>query len=320
VPGREVFLCALPFFHVFGLSVAMNLPVVIGACMVLLPNPREVRRMIDSINRYRVSVFPIVPAMVNGINAHPRARRLDVRSLKLCVSGSAPLPGDTLRRFEEITGGHIVEGYGLTEASPVTHVNPGQGRRKDGHIGLPLPDTDCRIVSVNDGETDLAAGETGELLIRGPQVMKGYWKAPAETESTLRNGWLYTGDLATVDEEGYFRIVGRKKEMILAGGYNIYPDEVDRVLMEHPDIVECATIGVPDPRRGETVKSFVVARPGSRLSKEAIDAFCRERLAAYKVPREIEFKNELPKSSVLKILRKELRAEELRRRAAAGTT
>jgi long-chain acyl-CoA synthetase len=274
--------------------------------------------MIDSINRRRVSVFPIVPAMVNGINAHPRARRLDVSTLKLCVSGSAPLPGDTLRQFERITGGHIVEGYGLTEASPVTHVNPCEGRRKDGHIGLPLPDTDCRIVSADDAKTEVAVGEPGELLIRGPQVMKGYWNAPADTAAALRDGWLYTGDLATVDDEGYFRIVGRKKEMILAGGYNIYPDEVDRVLMEHPDIVECATIGVPDPRRGETVKSFVVLRPGSRTTDEQVVAFCRERLAAYKVPREIEFRDDLPKSSVLKILRKDLRAEELKKRADAG--
>lgn len=317
-PGNEVFLCALPFFHVFGLSVAMNLAVVSAGTMVLLPNPREVRRMIDSINRYRVTVFPVVPAMVNGINAHPRAKRLDVTSLKICVSGSAPLPGDTLRRFEEISGGKIIEGYGLTEASPVTHVNPAAGRRKEGHIGLPLPDTDCRIVSVDDGVSDVPAGEPGELVIRGPQIMAGYWNRPDETEQTIRDGWLYTGDLATVDAEGYFRIVGRKKEMIVAGGYNVYPDEVDRVLMEHDDVLECATIGVPDERRGETVKSFVVLRPGRKATAEEIEAFCRERLAAYKIPREIEFRRDLPKSSVLKILRKDLRDEELRRRGAAG--
>ena len=273
--------------------------------------------MIDSINRYRVSVFPIVPAMVNGINAHPQARRLDVSSLKICVSGSAPLPGDTLRRFEEITGGHIVEGYGLTEASPVTHVNPCDGQRKDGHIGLPLPETDCRIVAADDGETILPAGEPGELLVRGPQVMSGYWNREGEAEQTIRDGWLYTGDLATMDEEGYFRIVGRKKEMIVAGGYNIYPDEVDRVLMEHPDVLECATIGVPDQRRGETVKSFLVARPGTAPAVEEIVAFCRERLAAYKIPREVEFRDELPKSSVLKILRRDLREEELLKRASS---
>ncbi|GJM45249.1 MAG: long-chain-fatty-acid--CoA ligase [Gemmatimonadota bacterium] len=317
-PGNEVFLGALPFFHVFGLSVAMNLAVSIGAEMVLLPNPRELRRMIDSINKYRVSVFPIVPAMVNGINAHPHVHKLNVGSLKICVSGSAPLAEDTLRRFEELTGGTLVEGYGLTEASPVTHVNPTVGPRRIGHIGLPLPDTDCRIVSANDNETDVPNGEPGELLIRGPQVMRGYWNRPDATATTIRDGWLHTGDLATMDEHGYFRIVGRQKEMIVVGGYNVYPDEVDGVLMDHPSVLECATIGVPDARVGESVKSFVVLHPGKKATGAELEAFCRKELAAYKVPREIEFRTDLPKSSVLKILRRELAAEELRKREAAG--
>ncbi len=320
IDGREVFLAALPFFHVFGLTVAMSLPLLIGAQIVLLPNPREIKGMIDSINRHRVTIFPIVPAMVNAINTHPHAKKLDVTSLKMCVSGSAPLAGDTLNAFEALTGGRIVEGYGLTEASPVTHVNPNEaGKRKIGHIGLPLPDTDCRIVSAANDEEDVPPGEPGELLIRGPQVMRGYWNRPGETAGALRDGWLYTGDLATVDDEGYFRIVGRKKEMIVAGGYNIYPDEVDRVLIEHPDVLECATIGVPCERRGETVKSFVVLRTKGAVSAEDLTTFCRERLAAYKIPREIEFREELPKSSVLKILRRELVEEELRKREAAGT-
>jgi long-chain acyl-CoA synthetase len=290
---------------------------MVGASMVLVPNPRETKRMIESINRFHVTIFPIVPAMVVGINRDPHARRLNVKSLKMCVSGSAPLAGDTLQAFEKLTGGRIVEGYGLTEASPVTHVNPNDGKRKIGHIGLPLPDTDCRIVSADDGESDVPAGEPGELLLRGPQVMRGYWNRPDETAQTLQDGWLRTGDLATVDEEGYFRIVGRKKEMIVAGGYNIYPDEVDGVLMEHPDVVECATIGVPCERRGETVKSFVVLRTPGSVDAEALQAFCRERLAAYKIPREIEFRDGLPKSSVLKILRRELVEEEKRKREAA---
>lgn len=314
----EVFLSALPFFHVFGLSVAMSLPIVVGACLVVLPNPREIRRMIDCISKYRVTIFPIVPALVHGINTHPRAKKLDVRTLKVCVSGSAPLPADTLNTFEKLTGGRIIEGYGLTEASPVTHVNPNNGVRKTGHIGLPLPDTDCRIVSMDDGVTDVEPGDPGELLIRGPQVMQGYWNRPEETAATIRDGWLYTGDLATVDEEGYYRIVGRKKEMIVVSGYNVYPDEVDGILMDHPAVLECATIGVPDERRGETVKSFIVVRAGQTVTVEELDAFCREHLAAYKVPREIEFRPDLPKSSVLKILRRELRDEELRRRGAEG--
>jgi long-chain acyl-CoA synthetase len=310
-PGNEVFLAALPFFHVFGLTVAMNLPVELGATMVLLPNPRDVGAMIDAINRWRVTIFPTVPAMVQGINQHPKAAALDVKSLKICVSGSAPMPEATLRRFEELTGGRIVEGYGLTETSPVTHVNPNRGRRKVNTIGLPLPDTDCRILSMKDSATPAGTGEDGELVIRGPQVMAGYWKRPDETAHALRDGWLHTGDLAAVDKDGYFRISGRLKDMILCSGYNVYPDEVDRIIVEHPAVLECATIGVPDEKRGETVKSFVVKRQGADLSADELTAWCRERLAAYKVPRKIEFRAELPKSSVLKILRRQLLEEEL---------
>jgi long-chain acyl-CoA synthetase len=221
-----------------------------------------------------------------------------------------------VRRFEEITGGRLVEGYGLTEASPVTHVNPARGQRKIGHIGLPLPDTDCRIVSIEDGKTETKTGVEGELLIRGPQIMRGYWNRPEETALAVKDGWLHTGDLAVVDDEGYFRIVGRKKDMIVVGGYKVYPDEVDRTLAEHPDVVEAATIGVPDERRGEIVKSFVVMRAGATANGEVLLRFCRERLAAYKIPREIELRESLPKSSVLKVLRRELLEEELRRRHA----
>jgi long-chain acyl-CoA synthetase len=311
--GNEVFLAALPFFHVFGLTVTMNLPVAIAAKMVLMPDPREIPKAIEAINKDRVSVFPVVPALVNGINASPLAKKLDVGSLKMCVSGSAPLREDTLRRFEELTGGRILEGFGLTEASPVTHVNPKHGQRKVNHIGLPLPDTDCRIVSMDDPSVEMPAGEEGELAIRGPQVMRGYWNRPEETKDALRDGWLYTGDLAVMDDEGYFRIVGRKKEVIVAGGYNIYPDEIDEVLSSHPSVLECATIGIPDERRGETPKSFVVLRPGATTTREEILSWCRKNLAAYKVPKRLEFRAELPKNSVLKILRRELMEEELRK-------
>jgi long-chain acyl-CoA synthetase len=314
VAGEEVFLAALPFFHVFGLSVAMSLPVHVAAEVILLPNPREIPLMIDAINKHGVTIFPIVPAMVNGINQSPKVAGLKVGTLKICVSGSAPLPEDTLRSFEARTGGRIVEGYGLTEASPVTHVNPNNGVRKINTIGVPIPGTDCRIVSLEDGRT-LGAGEEGELVIRGPQVMKGYWNQPEETAGTLRDGWLHTGDLASMDDDGYFRIVGRKKELIIAGGYNIYPDEIDEVLVSHPDILEAATIGVPDEKRGETVKSFVVLRPGASVSEEEITSYCRERLAAYKIPRLLEYRDELPKSSVLKILRRKLLEEELAAKA-----
>jgi long-chain acyl-CoA synthetase len=314
VPGEEVFLGVLPFFHVFGLSVAMALPVYLGSEIVILPNPRDVPAIIGAINKRRVTVFPIVPAMVNGINQSPKVGSLKVGSLKICVSGSAPLPESVLRSFEERTGGRVVEGYGLTEASPVTHTNPSKGVRKVCSIGLPIPDTDCRIVSLDDGR-DVPPGAEGELLIRGPQVMQGYWNRPDETAATLQEGWLHTGDLASVDAEGYFRIVGRKKELIIAGGFKIYPDEVDQVLVSHPSILEAATIGVPDARRGETVKSFVVFQPGKSATEAELVAWCRERLAAYKIPRVIEVRMELPKSSVLKILRRKLLEEELAARS-----
>lgn len=314
VNGKECFLAALPFFHVFGLTVAMNLPVKTAAHMVVLPNPRDIEQMIKAINETGTSVFPVVPALVHGINVHPLAETLHVETMKMCVSGSAPMPEDTLRRFEKITGGKIVEGYGLTEASPVTHINPNQGRRKVNHIGLPIPDTDCRIVSIDGKGKDVKPGEEGELLIRGPQVMQGYWGRPDDTAEALKDGWLHTGDLASMDDEGYFRICGRLKEMIVCSGYNVYPDEIDRVLTEHPDVLECATIGVPDDKRGETVKSFVVRKPGTTVTPEALTDHCRASLAAFKIPREIEFRDELPKSSVLKILRRELLDQELAKR------
>ena len=318
VPGEEVFLAALPYFHVFGLTVALILPVALAATMIVEANPREISRLIDAVNRHRVTIFPVVPALVHSIAHHDHATRLEVGSLKLCVSGSAPLPEDTLRRFEKITGGRIVEGFGLTEASPVTHVNPTRGTRKVNHIGMPLPSTDCRLVSMEDGVTEVAEGAEGHMLIRGPQVMRGYWNRPDETGEALRDGWLHTGDLAARDADGYFRIVGRKKDMIVVGGFKVYPDEVDRALVEHPDVLEAATIGVPDERRGEIVKSFVVLREGASTEPEALRGFCRERLAAYKIPREIELRDALPKSSVLKVLRRQLIEEELRKRKSAG--
>jgi len=231
--------------------------------------------------------------------------------VKRCFSGSAAMAEDVLRRFEELTGSRIVEGFGLSEASPVTHMNPLNGLRKPGTIGVPIPDTDSRTVSVDDGVTETRTGEPGELIIRGPQIMRGYWNMPDETALVLRDGWLYTGDLAVIDGDGFHKIVGRKKEMIVVSGYKVFPDEVDGVLMAHPAVLEAATIGVPDPKRGELVKSFVVLKPGSQATVAEVLAFCRENLAAYKVPRAIEFRGELPKSGALKILRRKLVEEEL---------
>jgi len=315
-PGHEVMLGALPFFHVFGLTVAMNLPVYLAAATVLMPDPRDIRAMIASIARHRVTLFPGVPAMFNAIVNAPGLETIDLTSVTSCFSGAAPLPRDLLERFEKLTGSTIVEGYGLTETSPVTHANPLGGRRKVGSIGVPLPDTDMKVVDLGDASTVVPSGTEGELLVSGPQVMRGYWKNPEASAAVLADGWLHTGDIVRVDEEGYCFVVGRKKEMIIAGGYNIYPDEVDAVLVAHPAVQEAATIGVPDPRRGETVKSFVVLREGKTASVDELVAYCRRELAAYKVPRAIEFLDELPKSSALKILRRELQKKE--EAAAAG--
>jgi len=316
--GSEVVLSALPLFHVFGMTVCMNFPIGAAAAMVLLPNPRDIPALVKAVVKDRVTLFMGVPAMFHAINEYPGIEHKDIRSVKSCFSGSAPLPMPVLERFEALTGSHIVEGFGLTETSPVTHVNPMGGLRKAGSIGIPFPDTDSKVVDLETGTRTLPTGEAGELLIKGPQVMAGYWNMPGETADVLRDGWLHTGDIATIDEDGYHRIVGRKKDMILASGYNVYPDEVDSVLMKHPAVLEAATIGVPDPKRGESIKSFIVLKPGEHATAEQIIAYCRSNLAAYKVPRLVEFRDGLPKSGILKILRMTLREEE-RAKAAAGT-
>ena len=313
-PGTEVLLGALPLFHVFGLNVALNWAVLESATLVLVPDPRDVERLVKSIPRHRVTGFPGVPAMFEALCRRPGIERADLTSLKRSFSGSAPLPAAVARRFEELTGCPILEGFGMTESSPVSHSNPLSSRGEPGSVGVPLPDTDAKIVDAEDGVTVLPAGAVGELAVRGPQVMAGYWRRPEATAETLRDGWLHTGDLATADEAGYFRIVGRVKDMILVGGYNVYPDEVDAVLAEHPAVLEAATIGVPHERTSESVESFAVLRPGASADPAELVAHCRANLAAYKVPRELELVAELPRSSVLKVLRRELRERELGRR------
>jgi long-chain acyl-CoA synthetase len=310
-PGEEVFLGCLPFFHVFGMTVSMLLPVMLGGHLVLAPNPRDIPDLVKSITKRRVTLFPAVPALFVAINNYPGIEKLDISSIRYCLSGSAPLPVEVLERFERLTGGKITEGFGLTETSPLTHANPLDGLRKVGSVGVPVPGTDMKVVDVDTGEQELGAGQEGELCIRGPQVMAGYWQRPDETDRTLRDGWVYTGDLARVDDDGFTFIVGRKKDMIVASGYNVYPDEVDQVLFMHPAVLEAATIGVPDPARGETVKSFVVLKPEASVTVDEIGEFCRKELAAYKVPKHIELVPELPKSSMMKILRRELRQREI---------
>jgi long-chain acyl-CoA synthetase len=307
--GEERMLAVLPFFHVYGMTVTMNEAIYLAATIILLPR-FQVDDCLEAINQYQPTRFPGVPTMYIGIINHPRVKEYNISSIKVCSSGSAPLPVEALKKFEELTGGKISEGYGLTEASPVTHANPFSGKRKVGSIGLPRPDTDAKVVDLETGEKDLPPGEEGELCIRGPQVMRGYWNRPEETARSLRNGWLYTGDIARMDEEGYFYIVDRKKDMIICGGFNVYPREVEEALYLHPKILEAAVLGVPDPYRGETVKAFVVLKRGQKATGEEIIEFCRQNLARFKVPTQVEFRKELPKSHVGKVLRKVLREEE----------
>lgn len=315
--GREVALGSLPYFHVFGFTCAMLLGMFIGATVVLMPNPRDIDGMMKNIQKYGITLFPAVPALFNSLNSHPRLQDYDVSSIRCCVSGSAPLPEEVLRRFEELTGAKISEGFGMTECSPCTHCNPIDGLRKVGSIGVPLPNTDARIVDPDDGVTDMPVGTEGELIVSGPQIMRGYWQRDDATSETIRDGWLYTGDLAVMDDDGFFRIVGRKKDMILASGYNIYPDEIDRLLTEHEAVFEACTIGIPDEKRGETVKAFVVLHPNTSATAEELAQHCRDSLAAYKVPKQFEFRDSLPKSAMMKLLRKDLREEELKKRGLA---
>ncbi|HEX58555.1 MAG TPA: long-chain fatty acid--CoA ligase, partial [Methanomicrobia archaeon] len=311
----DVFLGALPYFHVYGMTTSLNAPILLGCKIVLIPDPRDIRRILKAIQKHRVTIFCGVPTLFNAISTHPDVSKYDLSSVRVCISGAAPLPIEVKREFERITGGKLVEGYGLSETSPVTHANPVYGINKEGSIGIPFPST--LSVVVDDEGTILHAGEVGELAVKGPQVMKGYYKMEEETKKVLINGWLLTGDVARFDEDGYFYIVDRKKDVIIAGGYNIYPREVEEALYEHPAVLEAAVVGVPDPYRGETVKAFVVLRDefkGKISDKDIID-FCKERLAAYKVPKMVEFREELPKSAVGKVLRRVLKEEELKKTA-----
>jgi len=311
----EVMLGALPFFHVMGLTVSMNFAIAKGWTNILVPKPQP-EPLLEAMEKFKPTVAPLVPTMFIGILNHPGVERADLSSIKTCVSGSAPLPLEVIRGFEEKTGSIIIEAFGMTESSPATHVNPfGKGKRKVGSIGVPLPDTLCRIADLEDPTKNMPVGEPGELLVQGPQVMREYWNMPEETATTIVNGWLHTGDIAYMDEDGYFFIVDRKKDMIISGGYNVYPRDIDEVLFEHPKVQEACAIGIPHPSRGEQVKAFVVLVPGQTATCEEIIAYCSGKLAKYKLPTQVEFIEELPKTNVGKVLRKDLRARELAQRS-----
>jgi long-chain acyl-CoA synthetase len=304
--GKEVVMSVLPFFHVYGMAVAMNVPIYLAAAMVIIPR-FEVMGALQAIRRYRPTFFPGVPTMFVALSQEKNAERYNLSSLRVCYSGAAQLSVETLDDFEKLTGARVTEGYGLAEASPATHCNPIFGKRKLGSIGLPYPDTLAKIVDLETGNRELPIGEVGELCIQGPQVMRGYWKSPEETARAIRNGWLYTGDIARMDEDGYFFILDVKKDMIIAGGFNIYPMDIDQVLAEHPKVAQAIAVGIPDRYRGETVRAFIVLKPGQKATEEEILDFCRKNLAKYKVPTQVEFRAALPKPGSHKILRRLLR-------------
>ena len=310
--GKERFLSVAPFFHVYGLTVALNTAISVGATVIcVVMGLFDTRLVAEMIARHRPTIFPGVPAMYVAINQLKDIQKYNLRSVRVCVSGSAPLPVEIQAQFERLTGATVVEGYGLSEASPGTHVNPVYGKRKVGSIGLPLPDTEARIVDLETGDRELPLGEPGELVIRGPQVMQGYWEAPEETAATLRGGWLHTGDIARIDEDGFFFIVDRMKDIVIVGGLKVYPREIEEVLHEHPKVKEAAVAGVSHRVRGEMLVAQVVLKDGvtddPRQVRRELLEFSRARLASYKVPRRIEITSALPKTAVGKVLRREIR-------------
>ena len=310
--GEETFLTVLPLFHIYGMTTGMNAPIYLAGKMVMLPQ-FNVLGTLKAIQKHKATVFCGAPTMYALLLAHPGLNRYDLKSVRFCISGSAPLPPDVQKKWMEMTGGVLVEGYGLTESSPVTHCNPLDRSMKTvkvGSIGLPWPDTDAKIMDMETGEKEMELGETGELVVKGPQVMKGYWKMPEESAAVLRDGWLHTGDIGKMDENGYFYITDRKKDLIKYKGYSVYPREIEDVLYEHPSVKLCAVVGKPDPVAGEIPKAFVVLKDGATATEEEIKKFVNEKVAPYKAIRELEFRKELPMTLVGKVLRRVLQEEE----------
>ena len=310
---KTTYLSAIPFFHVYGMMTAMLTPIIQGSTIILVPDPRNTKMILSAIEKKKPTAFPGIPAMYHSLINYSNINKYNLKNVKICISGASSLPVELQKQFEKLTGSILVEGYGLSECSPVANVTPlvDEDRakyRRLGSVGLPAPDTYERIVSLEDGISDMPVGEQGELLIKGPQVMMGYWNRPEENKKVLENGWLHTGDIARIDKDGYVYIVDRKKDLIIAGGYNIYPREVEDVIYENPKVSECAVIGIPDEHRGENVKAVIVKKDSTLTEQEVID-FCRERLAVYKIPRIVEFRDSLPLTLVGKIDKKQLRNE-----------
>jgi long-chain acyl-CoA synthetase len=311
--GKETVLMAIPLFHVYGMVVGMLFGIFMAAPLVMVPNPRDMPDLLGNIKKFHPTVFPGIPMLYNAINNRPEviAGKYNLSSIKACISGSAPLLRETKERFEALSGGKVFEGYGLSEAPTATHCNPQLGMNKTGSIGMPFPDVDARIISLDDGETEMKVEEIGELVVRGPQVMKNYHNMPNETANALRKlkdgkVWLFTGDIARMDEDGYFYIVDRKKELMKPGGEQVWPREVEEVIAANPKVLEVGVAGIPDSLRGECVKAWVVVKPGECLTEDEVKDWSKKSLAIYKVPRQVEFRPELPKTTVGKVLRREL--------------
>ncbi len=309
-PGEERLVGNFPFFHSAGFTAIQNFSVWMANEIILVPRP-DPKINIEIIKKYKPTFLPGVPTIFVGLLADPAFKKLKMSSIKGFFSGAAPLAADTIRSLKNLTGAEMCEVYGSTEVAPIATVTPWGGKIKPGTVGCPVPDTDVKIVDLETGEKEMPVGETGEIVIKGPQVMKGYYKKPEETDKVLKDGWFFSGDIGKFDADGYLTIVDRKKDMIIAGGYNIYPVELDNILFDHPKILEACTIGIPDAYRGETVKAFIVVKPGEQLSADEVTEYCKKNMAVYKIPKHIEFVNELPKSAVGKILRRTLKEKEL---------
>ena len=306
--GQGMSLSAPPFFHAFGLTAAMNSSIYLGWTQVMIPRPQP-DQLLEAIRKFKPTFIFLVPTMYIGILNHPDFDKVDMKSIKFCGSGAAALPVEVIEKIQKKTGSPLMEGYGMTEASPITHVNPFGGLRKPGSVGVPIQNTLSRIVDLKDGITPVPVGEVGEIVFKGPQVMKGYLNMPDETAEALKGGWLHSGDHGKMDEDGYFYVVDRKKDMVVSGGYNVYPKEIEDVYLEHPKVAEAAAIGVPHPTRGEQVKLMLVLKEGKSATEEEMIKYCSDKLAKYKWPTMVEFRSELPKSAVGKILKHVLRKE-----------
>ena len=313
-------MCVLPFFHSFGM-MAMNVGVLKAMKLILIPR-FDIGLVLKATEKEKPTLFPGVPRLYIALNEAPQTAKHDLSSITACISGGAPLPVAVADRFREVTGGAaVVEGYGLTETSPVAVANPFTGTRKPGHIGIPVPDTECKIVSLDEPDREVAQGESGELCLKGPQVMLGYWNRPDESANAIRDGWFHTGDVAVMDEQGYFKIVDRLKDMVLISGFNVYPTEIEAVLFHHPKILKACVAGVPDDTTGEAIKAFIVLREGETATAEEITSWCRDPaqgLTGYRVPKQVEFRDSLPETMIGKVLRRVLQEEEKQKRSPAA--